>query len=197
MPASNRKQLKVCWCPKHNGQVVHYKVRQRCHMRQQQDRMVIDPISSQGDDHDMDIDVKSHDDELPEVDALCLRLYSDFVQHNSTQASVTANLQSWIVSVGHYLPTEFLENIPRTFKQLMARYDNKFISIYRIPVCPGGCSLLDEVNPSLQFVCDCNGSSNVPWRRTNKGTLVPKLEYITLALSEVIKSWYSLSYVDD
>ena len=195
MPGRNKVP---CHCERHNGEYVHYSTRLRCQQREERasklaflDMNMDDSESSSEDDESkqpegsVEDDVEGHS----EIDVLCLRLYADFITHNGTQDGVTANLRSWLESVGKYLPDELRESMPTTCKQLIAHFQTKMISLIRLPVCPGGCSILDDVTPSLRFSCWCNGSQNVPWRETKSGALVAQVEYVTIALSEVIQSW--------
>lgn len=207
---STRANLVRCNCSKHNGLLISRMARSRCHERElrsnteskEDDVDGYDPLSdsshmeddaaswSSPSSSDTDDDTSRQRHVHTEVDMLCIRLYGDFVQHNSTQDSVTANLRTWMGSVGQYLPAKIKEDMPMTCKQLLARYRQVTLRLHRIPLCPGGCSLLEGVTPTVNYSCWCNGHSNQAWRVTTAGNVSAVLEYITVALSDVIKSWY-------
>ena len=127
---------------------------------------------------------------------LCLRVYANMLDFNSTEGAVTAELKTWCQSVGSFIPTKMLESIPQTHKQLLRYFQQKMFRIIRIPVCPADCSLLEDVKPTLAYVCHCDGKANVAWTRTRAGNLSPVREFLSVSLSEVIRSWYVYIRID-
>ena len=147
----------------------------------------------------MDIDLEEVDlesQELEEAHNLCLRIYANMLEFNSTQDSVTAELKTWRQSIGKYLPPKILEAIPQTHKQLVSLFRKEMEPIIRIPACPADCSLLEDVTPTLAYTCHCDGKTNVAWRRTNSGNLSPVREFLTISLADVIRAWYTQSHYE-
>ena len=161
------------------GEVVHYKVRLRCEMKlydsvhpEETPRAPIahhnDPqemciVSSDSDAEDIS-ETTAESSAMQKVEVLCFRLFASMLDHNITADGVTANLQAWLSSVGGLLPLEVRAEIPRNQKQLVARFNKRMLSIDRLPMCPAECSLLDDIRPSLDYICDCDGKAHRPWR---------------------------------
>ena len=174
----NRRRLVPCHCSEHKGQHIHYKKRQRCEAQLVLDRIqppAADPGSPAhmySDDDGMSDDIDSEQDSLrhqevstaDEVHTLCFRQFAAMLDHNMTEDGVTANLQAWLSSIKPWLPLEVRAEIPRTYKGLMGHFRKSFLAIDRLPVCPAECSLLDHVEPSLTYVCHCDGKGHYPWR---------------------------------
>ena len=129
------------------------------------------------------------EDHKIELETLCLRVYANMMDFNSTEDCVTAELQTWLQTVGKYFPLELQDKMPKTHKQLVSHFQKKMVGIMRIPACPADCSLLEGVRPTMNYVCGCDGEDNVAWRRTKGGNLAPVREFLTISLAEVIRSW--------
>ena len=118
-----RVQYVPCSCNVHNGEMVHYKQRQRCLMRPSLNGGLAEMSTS-----DEEEDLKGQDDldfleYLPfdmrdEVDRLCFELYANHIDSKTTEESVTQTLRSIHNTIGKFLPELQRQKLPRTFKQL-------------------------------------------------------------------------------
>ena len=143
---------------------------------------------------DIDLD-DMQEEQVGEVEILCKRLYADMLDNNLTEDAVTANLRTWKRTMGHYFPAEILAAIPDTHKQLLSQFQSKMESIIRIPACAGDCSLLEDVNPTPRYSCGCTGVDMAAWKQSPRGNLTPVREFLTISLSENIRSWYIYIYI--
>ena len=143
---------------------------------------------------DFDLD-HAQEQPLDDVELLCLRLYADMLDNNLTEDAVTANLQTWKRTMRSYFPEEVYAAIPNTHAQLLSRFKSKLTNIIRIPACPNDCSLLEDVKPTTRYTCGCTGVDMVAWKQTPRGKLTPLREFVTISLSEVIRSWYVQIYM--
>ena len=187
-----------CWCDDHNGALLTYYERQKCAKAQlaprftqritnvQPSRVDFDHGYSSDNDEEDDIE-PDYSRQLDEVEVLCLRLFSNMSDHNSTQDSVTDELQTWTSTLGHHFPIDILGRIPRTYKQLRGLFRHRLMPYLRMPVCPGCCSMLEDVKASVLYQCPCG---NFPFRRLSSGNSAAKREFLFTPLSDVVRSWY-------
>lgn len=179
--SEKRTTFLQCHCDVHQGRFVHYKARQRCESSNfQQDYLVrahtpanralvhsdmILESDCESDCSSDNHDTYEHDTRIMDaVQTLLLRQFATMMDHNMTEAAVTATLQAWMSTLEHWLPLELRAKVPRTCKALVGHFRHSILPIDRIPMCPAECSLLDEVRPSLTYACHCDGKANYPWR---------------------------------
>lgn len=187
-----------CWCDDHDGVLLTYYERQKCAKAQlapkftqritnvESSRLDFDYGDSSDNGEDDDIEPE-YSRQLDEVEVLCIRLFGNMSDHNSTQDSVTDELQTWTSTLGHHLPSEILGRIPRTYKQLRGLFRHRLLPFLRMPVCPGCCSMLEDVKASVLYQCPCG---NFPFRRLHSGNSAAKREFLFTPLSDVVRSWY-------
>ena len=156
-----------CFCAQHDGAHVHYKTRQRCARRVQQG-VDLGDVSIRNSAHSEEDEpmVCRWDHFLleDEIDALCLELFANHVDSNSTEDSVTSNLMAITKHMGNFLPERLRGRIPSTFKQLRAMFTPYMTRLIRLAVCPGECRILNDVKPTINYKCWCDGNTNVAWR---------------------------------
>ena len=99
-----------------------------------------------------------------DMDRLCFEIFANHVDSKTTEDCVTQHLETIRSTLGKYLPPEKLAKIPKDFYALRAIFKPHMPRLIRIPVCPGECQLLDDVTPTTNYVCECDGHRNVPWR---------------------------------
>ena len=178
MPGIRGASHVPCHCNTHNGDLIHYKQAQRCatasaiaSFNELQRLVDSDSVSSESDvesgpDDGGEIRVtrRTHYVFEDEIDVLCFKLYANHVLDNSSEDSVTTNLQTIFSTFGDYLPRRLRCKLPTTYKQLAGRFTRYLPRLIRLPVCPGDCQILDGTRPSVHYVCWCNGKRNVAWR---------------------------------
>ena len=183
MPSeSNRRNFVPCDCPRHKGASVHYKTRQRCYTRiegcdapmrvprervQNEPEKKCDPMSDSSDSEAYNAgDREQHFSLNDDIDRLCFEIFANHVDSKTTEDCVTQHLVTIraTLALGNYLPPEKRARIPRDFHALRAIFTPHMPRLIRIPVCPGECQLLDDVTPTTNYVCECNGVRNIPWR---------------------------------
>ena len=176
MPGIRGSSHVPCHCNIHNGDLIHYKKAQRCatartiaSFNEQKRLEDLDPVASDVEsdpDHGGEICVNRRDNYVfeDEIDVLCFKLYANHVLDNSSEDSVTTNLQTISSTFAHFLPQHLRDKVPQTYKQLAGLFNRYLPRLIRLPVCPGDCQILDETRPSVQYMCWCNGERNVAWR---------------------------------
>ena len=167
-----RQRYVPCHCDVHAGSLVHYKTRQRCARLsfEIEQRLVHAPrayTSDESSGHSTDSDLLDrmsyfHVDD--EIDSLCLALFVNHVDNKTTEDCVTNNLQTIKTNLGRFLPDHLHAKVPSTFKQLRSMFLPFMMRLIRLPVCPGECRILDDVRPTLNYKCWCNGETNHGWR---------------------------------
>ncbi len=143
-------------CTSH-PQPVSYQTRSRCaqayadavlHQRDEPEHIEQEhvPAALSGSEEDQAGREENKVDEFDEVERLCLRLFANKVDHNSTGDSITGNLLDLHATVGAFIPSHQRDRLPRSFKQLAALYKSHMLDILRIPVCRSECmlALVDE-----------------------------------------------------
>lgn len=131
-----------------------------------------DPPMDMESDTDVDMEDEFDIDDIPtareqameSINLLHHKMFAAFIEHNMTQGAITAVQQAWLTTVGHHVPEYLRECVASTYKQLQGKFREHMPRIVRLPVCPGECSLLTHVKPSLTFSCHCDGTENKPWR---------------------------------
>ena len=168
-----------CHCPRHNGQCLTYHTHLACQTRRllhdcvpnyERSKEAPDDITTSVVQGNINMDILSDEDDHCEIgsgdeaDTLSNQLFANMIDHNMTQNAVTAICQSWLCTMGTFIPPEIRANIPQTHRQLVAKFKPKMLRLIRIPVCPGECRLLDDVKPTLAYVCHCSGTGKRAWR---------------------------------
>ena len=158
-----------CDCPRHKGEMVHYKRHQRCLSRMEGDDVKQDLHVS--DDSSDDLDISDVDDDREQcfkieddIDRLCFEIFANHVDSNTTQESVTQHLTTIRATLGAYLPRDKRERIPKNFHSLRTIFEPHMVRLIRLPVCPGECQLLENVTPTVNYTCWCDGKKNTAWR---------------------------------